>query len=126
MLNVKWLRRLHVVSEPVMARNETAKYTELLPSGKTRQFTFIMEAKSLITSPTFGHKLDKPGLYQISGLAWSGRGKIRQVQVSTDGENLGESRVTKAVRLMKPVTYNLNAKNCRNNAAGTVTFITTQ
>ena len=81
MLNVKWLRRLHVVSEPVMARNETAKYTELLPSGKTRQFTFIMVAKSLITSPTFGHKLDKPGLYQISGLAWSRRGKIRQVEV---------------------------------------------
>ena len=84
-LNVKWLRRLHVASEPVMARNETSKYTELLPSGKARQFTFVMEAKSLITSPTLGHKLDKPGLYQISGLAWSGRGKIRQVEVSADG-----------------------------------------
>ena len=84
-LNVKWLRRLHVAYEPVMARNETSKYTELLPSGKARQFTFVMEAKSLITSPTLGHKLDKPGLYQISGLAWSGRGKIRQVKVSADG-----------------------------------------
>jgi sulfane dehydrogenase subunit SoxC len=68
-----------------MARNETARYTELQPSGKARQFTFIMEAKSLITSPSPGHRLRGPGLYQISGLAWSGRGKIRRVEVSADG-----------------------------------------
>lgn len=84
-LNVKWLRRLHVTNRPTMARNETAKYTELLPSGKSRQFTFVMDAKSLITSPSFGHKLDKKGLYQISGLAWSGRGRISKVEVSADG-----------------------------------------
>ena len=86
-VNVKWLRRLHVTSKPVMARNETSKYTELLPSGKARQFTFIMEPKSLITQPSLGQKLDQPGLYQISGLAWSGRGKIKQVEVSADGGN---------------------------------------
>ncbi len=84
-LNVKWLRRLHVATQPVMARNETAKYTELLPSGKARQFTFVMEAKSLITQPTFGARLPAAGLQQISGLAWSGRGTIRRVEVSTDG-----------------------------------------
>ena len=84
-LNVKWLRRLHLTTRPTMARNETAKYTELLPSGKARQFTFVMEAKSLITSPSFGHRLARPGLYQIRGLAWSGRGKIRSVEVSADG-----------------------------------------
>ncbi|MGR9052498.1 MAG: sulfite dehydrogenase [Gammaproteobacteria bacterium] len=83
-LNVKWLRRLRLAARPVMARNETAKYTELLPSGKARRFTFVMEAKSLITQPSFGHRLDKPGLYQISGLAWSGRGKIVAVEVSAD------------------------------------------
>jgi sulfane dehydrogenase subunit SoxC len=68
-----------------MARNETSKYTELMPSGKARQFTFVMEAKSLITHPSFGHQLKKAGLYQISGLAWSGRGKIAKVEVSADG-----------------------------------------
>ena len=84
-VNVKWLRRLHVTNRPVMTRNETSKYTELMPSGKARQFTFVMEAKSLITSPSFGHKLDKQGFYQISGLAWSGHGKIKKVEVSADG-----------------------------------------
>ncbi len=84
-VHVKWLRRLHLTNRPVMARNETAKYTELMPSGKARQFTFVMEAKSLITQPSFGHKLDKLGFYQISGLAWSGRGKIKKVEVSADG-----------------------------------------
>lgn len=84
-VNVKWLRRLHLTDRPVMARNETSKYTDLLPSGKARQFSFIMDAKSLITNPSFGYQLDKPGLYQISGLAWSGRGKISKVEVSADG-----------------------------------------
>lgn len=84
-VNVKWLRRLNLTNRPTMARNETSKYTELLPSGKARQFTFVMEAKSLITSPSFGQKLDEKGLYQISGLAWSGRGKIKKVEVSADG-----------------------------------------
>lgn len=84
-LNVKWLRRLKVTDRPVMARNETSRYTELLPSGKARQFTFYIEAKSLITSPSAHMLLKKPGLYQITGLAWSGRGKIRKVDVSADG-----------------------------------------
>ncbi|HYE37864.1 sulfite dehydrogenase [Methylocaldum sp.] len=84
-LNVKWLRRLQAANQPVMARNETAKYTELQPSGKARQFTFIIEAKSIITFPSPGESLRGPGLYQISGLAWSGRGRIRRVDVSADG-----------------------------------------
>lgn len=84
-LSVKWLRRLQVANQPVMARNETAKYTELLPSGKARQFTCIMDAKSMITFPSPGQHLRGPGLYQISGLAWSGRGRIRRVDISADG-----------------------------------------
>jgi sulfane dehydrogenase subunit SoxC len=84
-LNVKWLRRLKVTDKPIMARNETSKYTELLPSGKSRMFTMVIEAKSLITSPSANMVLKKPGLYQISGLAWSGRGKIKRVEVSADG-----------------------------------------
>jgi sulfane dehydrogenase subunit SoxC len=84
-LNIKWLRRLEVASQPVMARNETARYTELQPSGKARMFTFVMQAKSLITSPSPGHRLDGRGVYEIRGLAWSGLGRIRSVDVSTDG-----------------------------------------
>ncbi|BBA32555.1 sulfite oxidase SoxC [Methylocaldum marinum] len=84
-LSVKWLRRLQAATGPVMARNETAKYTELLPSGKARQFTFVMEAKSIITFPSPGRHLHGPGLYQISGLAWSGRGRIKRVEISADG-----------------------------------------
>jgi sulfane dehydrogenase subunit SoxC len=84
-LSIKWLRRLELAREPVMARNETARYTELLPSGKARMFTFVMDAKSLITSPSPGHLLKAPGIYEIRGLAWTGRGCIRSVEVSADG-----------------------------------------
>jgi len=84
-LSVKWLRRLQAANQPVMARNETAKYTELLPSGKARQFTFVMDAKSIITFPSPGQHLRGPGLYQISGLAWSGRGRIKRVDISAHG-----------------------------------------
>ncbi len=84
-LNVKWLRRLKITNRPVMARNETSRYTELQPSGKARMFTFTIEAKSLITSPSAHMVLKEPGLYQITGLAWTGRGKIKQVDVSADG-----------------------------------------
>lgn len=84
-VNVKWLRRLEITTEPVMARNETAKYTELLPSGRARMFTFVMEAKSLITHPSCNQELPGPGIYEVKGLAWSGRGRIRKVEVSADG-----------------------------------------
>ena len=84
-LNVKWLRRLKVTNRPVMARNETSRYTELQPSGKARMFTFPIEAKSLITSPSAHMILKGPSLYQITGLAWSGRGKISKVEISADG-----------------------------------------
>lgn len=84
-LQVKWLRRLQLADRPAMTRNETARYTELLPSGRARMFTFVMEAKSLITSPSHGQRLDRPDVYEIRGLAWSGRGRIRRVEVSADG-----------------------------------------
>lgn len=85
-LNVKWLRRLKLTDRPIMARNETSKYTELQPSGKARMFTHTMEAKSLILSPSGGMTLQSgAGLYQITGLAWTGNGKIQKVEVSADG-----------------------------------------
>ena len=85
--NVKWLRRLKLVAEPVMTKDETSKYTDSLPGGKALQFTFPMGVKSVITSPSGGSTMQGRGLYQISGLAWSGAGRIRRVDVSADGGN---------------------------------------
>jgi sulfane dehydrogenase subunit SoxC len=83
--HVKWLRRLKAVNAPLQTREETSKYTNLLADGTARQFVFEMDAKSVITRPSPGHRLTTHGFYPISGLAWSGRGTIRQVDVSTDG-----------------------------------------
>jgi len=84
-MNVKWLRRLKLVDAPVMAKDETSKYTVLLKDGKAWQFVFPMEVKSIITQPSPGVPLKGEGFYEISGLAWSGNGRIRQVDVSADG-----------------------------------------
>src|SRR5579864_4447694 len=83
--NVKWLRRLKVTDQPYMTRDETAKYTDSMPDGTARQFTFVMEAKSVVTFPSGGQKLAGAGFYEITGLAWSGRGRIERVEISTDG-----------------------------------------
>lgn len=84
-MNIKWLRRLKVASQPFYTREETSKYTDLLGSGEARMFTFVMEAKSVITQPSGGMQIASKGARPISGLAWSGRGKISRVEVSTDG-----------------------------------------
>src|SRR5438874_4028154 len=84
-INVKWLRRIKVLDQPAMTREETSKYTDLLADGKARQFTFDMEAKSVITRPSGGDALAGPGVYEVTGLAWSGRGAIARVEVSADG-----------------------------------------
>ncbi len=97
-MNVKWLRRIKLTEGPTMTKDETSKYTVLLPSGKALQFVFPMEAKSVITHPSPGLTLRGPGLYEISGLAWSGYGKIAKVEVSADG---GKSWGTAA--LQEPV-----------------------
>lgn len=83
-LNVKWLSRIELGPEPLMSRNETSRYTELQPDGRARQFTYQMDVKSLITSPSPGQRLPEPGLYELRGLAWSGRGRIKRVEVSAD------------------------------------------
>ena len=84
-MNVKWLRRLKVTDAPVHSREETSKYTDLLPNGKAREFTFYMEAKSIITSPSGGQKIPGAGFVEIRGIAWSGHGKVVRVDVSVDG-----------------------------------------
>ncbi|GJL65920.1 MAG: sulfite dehydrogenase [Nitrospirales bacterium] len=82
---VKWLRRLKLMAHPAMTREETSKYTDLMPDGTARQFTFEMDAKSVVTSPSGGQQLTQTGFTEIRGLAWSGRGRITHVDVSTDG-----------------------------------------
>jgi sulfane dehydrogenase subunit SoxC len=97
-MNVKWLRRLKLGDQPFETREETSKYTDLMPDGTARQFTFVMEAKSVITFPSGGLQLRDHGFYEISGLAWSGRGRIRGVEVSTDGGASWEQ-----ARLQEPI-----------------------
>jgi sulfane dehydrogenase subunit SoxC len=84
-MNVKWLRRIKLTAGPTMTKDETSKYTILLPSGKALQFVFALEGKSMITHPSPGLTMRGPGLYEISGLAWSGYGKVAKVEVSADG-----------------------------------------
>ena len=83
--NVKWLRRLKVVDQPYMTREETSKYTDLMPDGTARQFTLVMDAKSVVTHPSGGQRLAGPGFHEVSGIAWTGRGRVARVEVSTDG-----------------------------------------
>lgn len=84
-LHVKWLTSLELSTSPAMARNETARYTELQQDGRARAFTFVMGPKSVITAPSPGFGPDGPGLYELSGLAWSGHGAVARVEVSLDG-----------------------------------------
>ena len=82
--NVKWLHRLMARTGPAQTRDETSHYTDLLKTGKARQFVLRTRVKSVITKPSFGLSLKGPGLYEISGLAWTG-GRIAKVEVSADG-----------------------------------------
>jgi sulfane dehydrogenase subunit SoxC len=93
-MQVKFLRRIKLVAEPGMSYYEAQVYTEPLPTGKAYQFFFLSEVKSFITFPSYGFKLPAPGLYQISGLAYSGLGKIKAVKISADG---GKSWATAAL-----------------------------
>ena len=82
-LNIKWLRRLKFGDRPWFTRWETARYTQLLANGKARQFQLRMDTNSVITSPS-GTMQIHPGYNRISGLAWSGHGRIMNVDISTD------------------------------------------
>ena len=83
-VSVKWLRRIKAGTEPWHVRGETARYTDPMPDGLWRKFSFVMEAKSVITRPSGSMKL-VPGSNEIQGFAWSGAGKIRAVDVTVDG-----------------------------------------
>jgi sulfane dehydrogenase subunit SoxC len=102
--NVKWLHSLKLTDQPYMARDETSKYSDLMPDGKARIFTYDMEAKSVITAPSGGHVLPSRGLYEITGLAWSGRGRIERVEVTTDGGQTWTPAVLQEPRLPLALT----------------------
>ncbi|SNX71068.1 sulfur dehydrogenase subunit SoxC [Cereibacter ovatus] len=83
---VKWLRRIEVGDAPWEHREETSKYTDTMADGRSRRWTWEMDAKSIITSPSPQARVNHGrGPMVISGLAWSGRGAIRAVHVSLDG-----------------------------------------
>jgi len=84
-VSVKWLRRIKIGDQPWYSREETSKYTDLMPDGSSRGFTWVNDAKSVITFPCPEKPLTGAGLYEIRGLAWTGHGKIKAVDVSFDG-----------------------------------------
>jgi sulfane dehydrogenase subunit SoxC len=104
--SVKWLRRLELLSAPVMGRQETARYTEALADGTSRQFSFVMDARSLITYPGYPQTI-RPGWIEIRGIAWSGRGAIDRVEISTDG-----GRSWSVARLQGPVLPKAHTRFC--------------
>lgn len=95
---VKYLRRIEVGDQPYDTKDETIHYIDLMPDGQHRQYTSIQECKSVITTPSGGQTLLDRGYYNVSGLAWSGRGRIKRVDVSTDG-----GRNWRTARLEGPV-----------------------
>ena len=106
---VKWLRRLEVGDRPWDTREETLHYIDLMPDGIHRQYSSVQECKSVITTPSGGQVLLNPGQYNVTGLAWSGRGRIRRVDVSFDGgQNWKEARLENPVLPKALTRFNID------------------
>jgi sulfane dehydrogenase subunit SoxC len=103
-MNVKYLRRIKLLPEPAMSYYESQIYTAPLPNGKAYQFYFINDVKSFITKPSPGRGLREPGLYEISGVAYSGKGRISKVTVSADGGKTWAEAALQAPVLSKAFT----------------------
>lgn len=103
-VSIKWLRRIKVSDQPWHLRSETARYTDPMPNGKWRQFSFAMECKSVITRPSGGMKMAGKGHYEIEGFAWSGNGTITAVDVTTDGGKTWQEAALEAPVLDKCLT----------------------
>jgi sulfane dehydrogenase subunit SoxC len=107
-LNIKWLRRLKFGNQPWMTRWETDRYTQLLTDGKARQFQLRMETNSVVTSPS-GMMEIRPGYNRITGLAWSGHGKVAKVEVSTDaGKTWKLTQLTETVLRKAQVRFQMD------------------
>ena len=108
---VKWLRRIEVGDKRYGAKDETSGYADLMPDGTMREYTSIQEAKSVITSPSGGQTLLDKGYYNVTGLAWSGRGKVKRVDVSFDGGNNWQTARLETPILSKALTrFNIGWK----------------
>ena len=106
---VKYLRRIEVGDMPYGTKDETLHYVDLMPGGQQRQYTSVQECKSVVTTPSGGQILLDEGYYNISGLAWSGRGKVKRVDVSTDGgRNWREARLESPVLPKCLTRFNLD------------------
>src|SRR6266849_3636 len=105
---VKWLRRIKVGDQPFGAKDEVLHYVDLMPVGKLRQYASIQECKSVITSPSGGQTLLDKGSYNVTGLAWSGRGRVKRVDVSFDGgRNWRTARIEPPVLSKCLVRFNI-------------------
>ena len=103
-MSVKWLHRLKLTDAPTHTKDETSKYTDLMRDGKARQFTFELGVKSVITQPSGGMTMQGPGLYELSGLAWSGAGRVAKVEVYSDGGATWRDAMLQAPVLSKSLT----------------------
>ncbi len=101
--NIKWIRRIEVSDQPFMTREETSKYTEPVADGKIRQFSFTMDARSIITYPSYPAQVEK-GYIEIRGIAWSGRGKIVTVEISTNAGKSWNTAVLQEPVMDKSIT----------------------
>jgi len=103
-VSIKWLRRIEVGDQPWYHREETSKYTDLMPDGRSRKFTFVQEANSVVTNPCPENPIRQKGFIEIEGLAWSGRGTIKAVDLSFDGGVTWKQAEIKGIALPKALT----------------------
>lgn len=107
-MNIKWVTSLWVTSEPAHTRDESGAYTDFLADGRVLQFSYTMGVKSLITHPSGTMTMNGPGLYEISGLAWSGSGRIARVELSADGgESWADAELQPPVQSMALTRFSL-------------------
>jgi sulfane dehydrogenase subunit SoxC len=102
--SIKWLRRLEIGDKPWYQREETSKYTDLMPDGRAREFTWVQECNSVITSPCPENPFKGKGWYEIEGLAWTGKGKVKAVDISFDGGVTWRPTQLKGLVLSKALT----------------------
>lgn len=102
-MSIKWLRRLKIGDKPFYTREETSKYTDLQPDGSSFEFTFLMDVKSVILTPSGGQKITK-GFHEITGVAWTGYGRVKAVDISTDGGKTWRQSVLQEPVLSKALT----------------------
>jgi len=96
--STKWLRRIQVGEHPFSGNQAGGEVSTLGPDGNLNLRAGPLPPRSCITFPSGGHQLPGPRFYEIRGLAWSGGGVVRRVEVSTDG-----GRTWKDAQLQQPV-----------------------